>query len=253
MRRPIDLCLATLLRCGSGDVARLLTLVSFLACAGTAAAQGTDPHWAVHVAASPSWSLASFFEDLVDDGDEVNIEGTEFSIGVGRASTLGGDWGVSFVRKPFKNGPAVVNRSSECNTFGTQTVCSNSVETTFFNDVMLTGVEAHKFFSFVRIKDRVQLGLNVAGGIGSFDGEVTTVEEGQFPSFEPPNRIVLVSDRSEETNPASEELFELFPLLKLEAEGAVIVHPAFKIKIAGGLNFPGTGIRILGTYLIGAR
>jgi hypothetical protein len=39
-----------------------------------------------------------------------------------------------------------------------------------------------------------------------------------------------------------EELLDLFPLIKLGAEGAVILHPAFKIKIAGGMNFPGTGV-----------
>jgi len=45
----------------------------------------------------------------------------------------------------------------------------------------------------------------------------------------------------------------VFPLLKVELMGALIATPAVKIKVAGGLNFPGTGFRVLGVYLFGAR
>jgi len=50
-----------------------------------------------------------------------------------------------------------------------------------------------------------------------------------------------------------DELLSVFPLVKLELMGAVIAAPSFKIKVAGGLNFPGTGFRVLGVYLFGAR
>jgi hypothetical protein len=35
--------------------------------------------------------------------------------------------------------------------------------------------------------------------------------------------------------------------------GAVIATPAVKIKVAGRLNFPGAGFRVLCVYLFGAR
>lgn len=49
------------------------------------------------------------------------------------------------------------------------------------------------------------------------------------------------------------ELLPVFPLLKVELEGAVIATPALKIKVAGGLNSPGTGFRALAVYWFGAR
>lgn len=41
--------------------------------------------------------------------------------------------------------------------------------------------------------------------------------------------------------------------MKLEAEGAVILTPALKLKIAGGLNFPSVSFRTGVVYLIAAR
>ena len=52
------------------------------------------------------------------------------------------------------------------------------------------GIEAHKFFSFGTIADRVQLGLNIAGGMGSPRGtfEQTSTNESTLsgpPGFPP--------------------------------------------------------------------
>lgn len=253
MRRLVRLCLGR--NPFTFERATLVAplLVCLLAVPGNAVAQGDESHWAIHASAAPRWELAGFLQDLVEEGDEVNFKGSEFTIGIGRGRRRGGDWGISFVRKPFESGQVAVSRDNNCFSTGSQTACTESVERIFFNNVVLTGVEAHKFFPFATIKNRVQLGLNIAGGIATFDGEVTTVEEDQFPRFVPPNGVVIESQRSEETNPASEELLKVFPLVKVEAVGALILHESLKVKVAGGLNFPGTGVRVLATYLIGAR
>jgi hypothetical protein len=56
-----------------------------------------------------------------------------------------------------------------------------------------------------------------------------------------------------ETLLAKDEWLAIFPLAKLEAEGAVILAPGLKVKIAGGLNFPSLGARVGVVYLIGAN
>jgi hypothetical protein len=42
-------------------------------------------------------------------------------------------------------------------------------------------------------------------------------------------------------------------LFKVEVEGAVIVTPAFKIRVAAGANNPGLSARVGAVFLLGAK
>jgi hypothetical protein len=42
------------------------------------------------------------------------------------------------------------------------------------SDLRINGIEIHKYFAFVTIKQRVQIGLNLAGGYGVGKGGFTT-------------------------------------------------------------------------------
>jgi hypothetical protein len=221
--------------------------------------------WAVSFSFSPSWKIHSAVENLFAEEDETLLfKGQELTLGIGRGSLFGGDWGVSFLRKPFDDGVALSSTSSDC--FepgqGQPEICLSGQEQKIFENVQLTGVEVHWFIAIVRIKDRVQVGVNVAGGIGTFSGTVLTVRDDEFADFVPgppcpPDRppgcgqpIIRIATRhEEEREPASDALLPYFPLGKVELQGAVILGPSLKVKVGGGFNFPGTGARIAVVYL----
>jgi hypothetical protein len=209
-------------------------------------------HWGVSFSATPRWQLASQLEELLEGDDaEVDLEGSELTVGVVRGSTRGGDWGVSFVHKPFKNGSRVVDMDETC----FASACFPQTTTSVFQDVTLNGAEFHWFARFVNIKDRVQLGLNLAGGLASVSGQIIeTTDEIEIVTVDPRTGAVTTRPRrTVETLDASEELFSLFPLAKIEAAGSIIVSRGFKARVAGGFNFPGYSARVGVVYLIGAR
>ena len=97
-------------------------------------------------------------------GTTLEIDGSEFSVGFVRGSQFGGDLGVSYVRKPWKDGSTITEVSEDCFNQA-QTLCRPRTEATETQNVVQSGVEVHWFVRFVNIKQRVQIGLNVAGGI----------------------------------------------------------------------------------------
>jgi hypothetical protein len=220
-----------------------------------------NSHWGVSVSASPAWEITQRFRDLLGDEDEfVNIEGNEFAIGLVRGSTLGGDVSFNYVRKPWKDGLGFASDSTNCFNPGPNQpqICLRDREQSLFQNVMLNGFEVNWFYAprFGRIKNRVQIGLNVGGGIGKFRGSIHKVEDRDEQVFTPgpgggSSRIVNRHD--EETNLVEDELMPIFPMAKIELMGALIAMPAVKIKVAGGFNFPGSGFRVLGVYLFGAQ
>jgi hypothetical protein len=235
------------------------TLVLLLASATNGFAQNS--HWGVGVSATPSWQITQRVRDLLaDEGEVLNIEGNEFTIGAVRGSTLGGDISINFVRKPWKDGLGVSSDKTDCFTPGPNQpqICLRDREQNFFDKVRLNGVEFDWFFAprFGRVKDVVQIGANIGGGIAKVTGSIRKVEDREEPVFVPGpggGTVRVNNNHTEETNKAEDELLPMFPLLKVELMGAVIATPAVKIKVAGGLNFPGTGFRVLGVYLFGAK
>jgi hypothetical protein len=219
-------------------------------------AQDADKsHWGVSVSATPSWEMMDRLKDvLFDEGEDGTLKGSEFTVGVVRGSMRGGDWGVSFVRKPFDDGSGTTETREDC--FGpNQTSCQTSTSTTATQGVYLNGVQVHGFLAFVKIRDRAQIGLNIAGGIATVNGDVVKTEDGFEPvGFNPKTQQpILAPYHRVETLLAKDELLPYFPLFKLEAEGAVKLAPGLKLQVAGGVNFPSVSFRIGAVYLIGAH
>lgn len=242
------------LRARSGSTPLLLCLFVILLLVGTvvpAGAQSSDPtHWGARVSFVKNWTMAQQVKDLLsDDGDEINIDGSEFEIGFVRGSRLGGDWGVSFVRKPFKDGSGVTTTDQDCFNQA-QTICKPRTEVTTTKNVMLTGFEVHWFIRIVNIKQRVQVGVNVAGGLAQTSGEVVkTTDRFEATGFNQQGPTGYKAIHEEETSDAKDELFPYFPQIKIEVVGSVILAPKFKIQIAHGLNFPAITPRIAGVVL----
>ena len=156
---------------------------------------------------------------------------------------------MSFVKKPFKDG--VITSSSDQDCFNqAQTACKPNTEVNRGRNVLLTGVEFHWFIRIVNIKQRVQAGVNVGGGIASFSGDIiTTTDRFEPTGFNNQGPTGYRAIHEEETKLVKDELLPYFPLIKLEAVGSVIVHPNAKVQFAYGLNFPGNGARVMGVYL----
>jgi hypothetical protein len=216
-----------------------------------------NPHWAASFSVTPSWKIAPFLATgLGDEGSPVDFRGSEWTIGFGRGSRRGGDWGVSYVRKPFKDGVIQTEHDTNCFTpFNQPQLCATSTNVHTFNKVLLSGVEVHWFIPVATIKNRVQIGINFGGGAANFKGTVHSVEDGQDIQFVPGpggGTNVLVPFHTEEDKPVAEELIKTFPLIKVEVQGAIILSSAFKIKVGGGLNFPASNsFRVAAVYLIG--
>ena len=220
-----------------------------------ALAQGNESHWGVNASFTPQWSLMEPLRKIMFD-EEGTLAGREFTIGIVRGSSRGGDWGVSFVRKPFNDGSGSIEVDFEClPPPAPANQCATTRTTSLTRGVYLNGVQVHRFIRFANIKDRVQVGINVGGGIASVKGQVVETTDGfEVRGFNPQTgRVTLSPVHTEDTQTAKDELLPLFPLAKLEAEGAVILTPALKLQIAGGLNFPSRSFRTGVVYLIGAR
>jgi hypothetical protein len=210
-------------------------------------------HWGASFSMTPSWNLASGLRNLIqDNSSSVDIQGSELTVGIVRGSRRGGDWGVSLVSKPFKDGSGFVQTGQFCLQSNN---CRPTLETDVMQGVKLTGVEVHKFFRFVNIADRAQIGLNIAGGIAGVSGTIVkTTDDFQVTGFNPQNgQATVVPTHVVENRKAADELLPKFPLLKLEVEGAAIITPALKAKVSGGLNFPGVGMRVGLVYLFGSN
>lgn len=221
-------------------------------------------HWGINFSMTPSWTIADSIKKIVIEGDgEVNIKGKALTIGFVRGSRRGGDWGVAYVRKPMKDGLAVSTVTTDCFPSGPPsaptTTCLKDREQDFFDHVAMSGVEVHWWIAIARIKDRVQLGVNIAGGVAKLTGNIRTVEDRDESNFVPnPNgqggTQVITVKHTDETKPAKEAApLPIIPLFKLEFEAGVIVLPALKVKFAYGLDIPSKSVRLVVVYLIGAK
>ncbi len=86
MSRPVVLCIVLVLAGSVSD----------------AFAQSDRSVWGVSGSFAPKWTTPSEMAILFDT-DTAAITGSEFRAGVVRGRPLGGDWGVSFVRKNFSD------------------------------------------------------------------------------------------------------------------------------------------------------
>lgn len=218
----------------------VFTAISLLTFASGAHGQpALSSGWGVNVSTVPSWRVPSgdsvlgkLGEVALSEGDlGLSVEGSDFRIGVVRGKPLGGEWGVSFVRRQFEDGStqgAILEncfegfQGTQCNRFGTVYTYQN---------VTLTGVEANKFIPFGTIKQRLQIGIDLAGGIGAMKGSAekrSVIFEGEE-----------VTEDVTETE--ARELLAFDPAVfgRFELGAAVILPRGLKLRVSGGMNFPG--------------
>lgn len=231
------------------------SIIILLGLAANGHAQETDKtRWGVNVGWAP-WQVPSQIDTLFDV-ESLDVKGADIQIGIQRGKIAGGDWGVAYVRKTLSSDSTVVRSSSSWCLGGYGCVDANT--TYVAKSMRLHGVKVHKFFNFGVIRNRVQIGLNLAGGVASISGDVEKREQDLEYTYGPtgiPTSIGVV----ETTEVVSaEELFgsdiKAMPLLDLQLGVGVIVSPSLKLKILGGLNFPGYQFASVNlVYLFGKR
>jgi hypothetical protein len=234
-------------------MSRLLVVVC-AALFGVTPAFAQESSWGIAGTLVPAWSVPD--EDAVSaalfDAERVTIDGSEFRIGFVRGRMLSGDWGVSYVRRRIDDGSTVVGEEfTEPDlpgfTFG---------ETLTTYDVLIDGVEVHKFTPFGTIKRRVQIGLLYGGGVGFTQGVVESRQ--LFPEFvQIGNRVIPVPREAREIRDAEELIYPgngLVPLGRLELAVAGLVGGGLKVRASAGVAYPGVhSLSITGLYLFGAR
>jgi hypothetical protein len=235
-------------------VRRIVALVALGLFFAALPASAQESSWGVSGSFVPSWSVPA--ENVVAralfNADSLHITGSEVRIGFVRGRTLGGDWGVSFVRRKLNDGSTV---SSGVYTDPSMPGVEQGDFTTLSN-VEITGVEVHKFSPFATIARRVQVGLVFGGGIGSSKGELKT--RSVFLDYRfVGNRMVPTAVETSETVDAKELVYPgngLVALGRLELAVAGIVAPGLKVRASGGMAFPGMHtFSIAAVYLIGAK
>lgn len=224
------------------SAAALCLAVTVLGSAPVAAQGG---RWGLEASFTPQWTGQESLTDTFYDLGGWELEGHEFTVGIVRGSDNGGNWGISYVRKPLEDGLRHVITESWCEA----PICSSTTFDRVMQSVAVQGVEAHWFIPVARFASRVQVGLNLGAGAGFPAGTIAetvtarTTFEGQAV-FESVEHFDL---------PAKDVLYGVVPLARAEVQIAVRAAKGLKLKVSGGLNAPSAAaVRVGIVYLFGA-
>jgi hypothetical protein len=212
-----------------------LTMCCVVAGPGLALAQIDDAAWGITAAFAPRWQVPTFLEGRFDI-TSVDLTGRELRVGVVRGTTFGGEWGISLVHKRLTETSAVT-------VDGADGLASFTTE-----DSELLGVEVHRFFPFARLGGRVQLGVNLAGGVAQIRGFVRGEYDPASADAESFTAMVPSRDVFEYTGRDVSWL----PIAKAQLAVATLIGERAKIRVAGGLNLPGYElVNVSFSYLLG--
>jgi hypothetical protein len=215
-------------------------------------------HWGVLFSATPSWYVPNSIIDKIASGGGATIVGTQFTIGIVHGRSMSGDWGVTFVHESVKDGSNGFDNDTSCG-FANGPMpggCFNTGGAAVTQGVKMNGVQAHKFFSFGAIKQRVQLGLELAGGIGKLSGTLQKTSSDITNVVMNPKtgqRTALLTT-TVTTEDVTAELPGKVPLGHLAFVAAAIINPAIKVRWEAGMLMPGQSFStVMVTFLFGAH
>lgn len=214
---------------GRRAVALAAGLVILTGVSPEAGAQSRRSQWGLLLGVTPSWKTPEAARTSLENlwgGTEMDFSGTALRVGLVRGSELGGDAGLSFVRRPFADGASLV--AEDGNRYATY-------------GVVLNGIEIHKFSPFGTIRERIQIGLDFGAGVGFFDGAVAGTAPEGAPVEDPVLEDALAFRGS-----------RFIPLARMEFAVAVLVLPGLKLRARSGASFPGVALfAVTATWLFG--
>jgi hypothetical protein len=214
-----------------GVWALMLCIVGVVTIPARADAQIDDTSWGITGGISPRWSMPGTLLANLFDASTIDVKGPEFRVGIIRGTTLGGEWGISLIHKRLSKESTIAIEGSR------------ELLTVVADDAELIGVEVHRFFPFGRA-GRVQIGVNLGGGIAQLRGFVTGVHLGTTAtSFTLPFPEAFVV--------AGREI-DWLPVGRAEIGAATLIGERLKIRVSGGLNLPGFQVVSFSfSYLLG--
>jgi hypothetical protein len=239
-------------------IAALLALFLFVPAAGFAQAPPAPPvdvdRWGVQVSFTPKFeinggggAIDKLAEVMFESGDVgLDVSGGDLRIGLVRGRRLGGEWGVSYVHRSFEKDSTQGGVETSCNEFNDVTFCNSfGTEYLYTQGISLDAIEVNKLINFVTIKNVVQIGLDIAGGVGWMKGTAIqrdTDSNGGFTGNPPPGSVITFPITVTETEVPASELLSIDPawIGRVEASVGIIVAPQIKVRVSGGLNIPGT-------------
>lgn len=206
-----------------------LLVAAVLLCVGAATearAQVRTTAWGVTVHLTPAWIVSDYQKHLYD-AEELEVRGTELSVGFVRGKTYEGHWGVSFEQRRVKGGSEV-------------RLDSGRIRTADAN-AMLRGISIGGFAPISTIRERAQIGLTWGLGVAQWAGTFTERPAGENESpLTGRGLFPFLVDQ------------EIVPTARLEVTGIWIVTPNLKALVSSGINLPGTNRVALGLiYLFG--
>lgn len=216
--------------------------------------------WGVTFSLQPRWEVEPTGLAPLVDADREAIEGPDgrstlsgstWSIGFARGRVLGADWGVSFVQTRIRR-DSVIDR---LNLAGCQPPnCFSGGERLTFRDVSAIGPEVHFFIPFFTVRERVQPGIELAGGIARFRGRAE-VEGYVFDdaTFRTATLVHRDGDIGAITNKIYWDDVPWTLLGRIEPGVAVILSPRMKVHAGLGFHYPGTTYFSLKTTYFFAR
>jgi len=216
-------------------------------------------HWGVVFSATPSWYLPSSITDkIASDGGGVTIVGTQFTVGIVHGRAMSGDWGVTFVHEPVKDGSNAFSSDTKCGFANAPPPggCFNTSGAGLTQSVKMNGVQVHKFIPFGAIKGRVQLGIELAGGVGKLSGTLRKTSSDITNVVTNPRTGVRTGllTTTITTEDVTAELPSKVPLGHLALVAAAIITPAIKVRWEGGMLMPGQSFStMVVTFLFGAH
>jgi hypothetical protein len=215
-------------------------------------------HWGVLFSVTPSWYVPNSIINKIASGGGATIVGSQFTIGIVRGRAMSGDWGVTFVHELVKDGSNGFSSDTSCG-FANGPLpggCFNTSGAAVAHGVKMNGVQVHKFIPFGAIKQRVQLGIDLAGGIGKLSGTLQKTSSDIANVLMNPKtgvRTALLTT-TVTTEDITAELPSKVPLGRLAFVAAAIINPAIKVRWEGGLLMPGQSFtNLVATFLFGAH
>jgi hypothetical protein len=216
---------------------RSVSLVVLAVCFAASPLRAED-QWGFSVGLTPNWQTGAPVKHLFA-ADDIQMHGSEVRFGVVRGDLYGGDWGFSFVDKSIDEDSTVMVNAAVCE-FGPCGTFYRSLPQT-----RLTGVEFHQFRPFMTWRDRVQIGMVGAVGVGWLRGTADKRTTSALGSVE--SHVVT----ADELFPPSASVV---PLMKLELAATGILAPGLKVRVGGGFSMPGYHtFGITASYLVPKR
>jgi len=195
-----------------------LTVVCLLVSVTPAAAQQNV--WGLSASLTPRWESPTGIAPIFR-AEAVSVEGSDLQVGIVRGRSLGGDWGVSFIRKQVTAG-GIIERD------GNRDVVDEGVE--------MTGATLDYFGVFTTIGNRVQIGVVSAFGAASITGTARR------------NNTETVEFR-EALTPLGYS-WKVSPVARVELAVAVIATRQLKLRVSSGFSYPGVSrITVGGVFL----